>query len=93
MVAPVIGIIGMGESCGTHIAEAGTGIGTATGVTPDGVVNSKNKARRKAGLGSNSGGFFVRNARRQFHSRTSTNRPAIAAAAAIAGDTRCERPL
>ncbi len=27
------------------------------------------------------------------HSRTSTNRPAIAAAAAIAGDTRCVRPL
>src|SRR5207342_1633215 len=27
------------------------------------------------------------------HVRTSTNRPAIAAAAAIAGDTRCVRPL
>ena len=29
----------------------------------------------------------------QPHVRTSTNRPAIAAAAAIAGDTRCVRPL
>ena len=28
-----------------------------------------------------------------FHSRTSTNLPAIAAAAAIAGETRCVRPL
>ena len=28
-----------------------------------------------------------------FHSRTSTKCPAIAAAAAIAGDTRCVRPL
>ena len=30
---------------------------------------------------------------RYFHSRTSTKCPAIAAAAAIAGDTRCVRPL
>jgi hypothetical protein len=29
----------------------------------------------------------------QAHLRTSTNLPAIAAAAAIAGDTRCVRPL
>jgi len=29
----------------------------------------------------------------QPHVRTSTNRPAIAAAAAITGDTRCVRPL
>ena len=32
-------------------------------------------------------------ARAQLHLRTSTNLPAIAAAAAIAGDTRCVRPL
>ena len=36
----------------------------------------------------------MRSARRsQRHSRTSTKRPAIAAAAAMAGDTRCVRPL
>jgi len=29
----------------------------------------------------------------QFHSRISTKCPAIAAAAAIAGETRCVRPL
>jgi hypothetical protein len=45
------------------------------------------KARLEAGL-SHSG---VPSA--QCQSRTSTNLPAIAAAAAIAGDTRCVRPL
>ena len=41
------------------------------------------------------GGLFASHSEipRYFHSRTSTKCPAIAAAAAIAGDTRCVRPL
>ena len=39
------------------------------------------------------GGLFLRQVPRQCQSRTSTNLPAIAAAAAIAGETRCVRPL
>ena len=37
--------------------------------------------------------LFAKASKNYFHSRMSTKCPAIAAAAAIAGDTRCVRPL